>query len=175
MKLEASGRVYLVYNPHFTVINALRLGGMFQVRWLVTSTRGQPNAELVALRDLASRASERGDIVYGELFSAGGDSENPEEWEQMERALTDLLQIPMPPHESVRAPDGTEDVDLQPLQEGETLVLFLPYYDADEVRDALLYARTPARVGQSQLPDEPPPMAKPANVSSFEVVVIQRC
>lgn len=170
MEIRAKGKVYLVYCPSRIVWEAFRYGGLFRIEWLEVSPSGTPNADLESLRDLATEASERGDLIFCGYTSGDGDDEEINS-EVLRNTLSKLLQIEVPPHEYVTNLDRiSQDLALQPLQKGEVLLLFNPYYDADDCEKSLISARV--AVPTDKLEDEPLPMAMPANISMFEVMVV---
>ncbi|MBI2100407.1 MAG: hypothetical protein HYT47_00040 [Candidatus Vogelbacteria bacterium] len=180
MEITAQGKVYLLYSPGPIAWSAFDYGGMFRVKNLKVLTQGIPNADLEFLRGLTFEALERGDLIFCKIASGGYDEDevsNDDEInsEVMIDALSKLLQIEIPPHNYVKNPNGiTVDLAFQPLRSGEVLLLFQPYCDADDNEESLISARVtvPARRSGE---NEPPPLAKPASISMFEVMVIFCC
>jgi len=123
---------------------------------------------------LTAEALERGDLIFCE-YASGDDHDDEISSEVMRETLSKLLQIDeVPPHTYFVGPNGIGDLAFQPLQKGEVLLLFEPFYDAEDVRRSLIPDAVIVPAGRSE-EDEPPPMAKPANISSFQVITIFCC
>ncbi len=175
MKIEAKSKVYLMYCSSRTAIRALGYGGVFHVKVLeLFPAIGTPNEDLEFLHSLTAEALERGDLIFCEYTPYDGDDSEINS-EMIRATLSNLLQIEVPPHEYVTNPDGAIfTMAFQPLCKGEVFLLFDPCCDADDRVRSRMPATVTVPTGMME-EDKPPPLARPANVSGFEVMVIFCC